>query len=329
MKKWSLSEFLNLLELRSQYCCFVELNEDSGFSIAHNENINFYAVMEGTVYVYGSHGEVSSVSAGDIFVVLSGEGHAIRTQTAATTSSLEYLEEWQPVDVPTLYSLGGGNLQARLLCLKLKVRWPFGQKPKVIPPTFTVSSTDSPINLVNLERLTSIGGGASVLTRAASLIVTMAFQNQSESEQMFMDFVSSNPVDCVKQYIEKHPFSEWTVEILARKVGMGRSTLAARFTSETGITPMEYVTKERMKLAEKLLLESDLKISDISQRVGYRSEAAFSRRITLHFGMSPGKMRKNSRRTHKNDITQQLTLDPNSTKSAIPTHKLNHQGRLR
>jgi transcriptional regulator GlxA family with amidase domain len=80
---------------------------------------------------------------------------------------------------------------------------------------------------------------------------------------------------------------------------MGRSNFAARFVAEVGRTPIEVVTEERMKLAAKLLQESELKIAEISERSGYRSEAAFSRRFTAHFGTSPGKMRSEWRRTQR------------------------------
>lgn len=108
---------------------------------------------------------------------------------------------------------------------------------------------------------------------------------------MFRDSNLHNPIARAVQYLELHPFQHWTVETLARKVGMSRANFAARFVAETGKTPFDVLTAERMRLAATFIRDTGLKVSEISERVGYRSESAFSRRFTDHFGMSPGSMR--------------------------------------
>lgn len=90
--------------------------------------------------------------------------------------------------------------------------------------------------------------------------------------------------------------ADWSVEKLARKVGMSRSNFAARFTTEVGRTPMEMVMERRMQSAAGLLQHSPLKIAEISARMGYQSEAAFSRRFSSYFGVSPGQMRSKARK---------------------------------
>ena len=54
----------------------------------------------------------------------------------------------------------------------------------------------------------------------------------------------------------------------------------------------DVLTEERMKHAAEFLAKTDLKIAEISERVGYRSEAAFHHRFTSFFGMSPGQLRR-------------------------------------
>ena len=58
---------------------------------------------------------------------------------------------------------------------------------------------------------------------------------------------------------------------------------------------MEVITERRMQYAAELLQQGELKIIEISARAGYRSEAAFSRRFTRYFGVSPGSMRRRAR----------------------------------
>ena len=50
-----------------------------------------------------------------------------------------------------------------------------------------------------------------------------------------------------------------------------------------------------MEQAAELLRKGNLKIAEISELVGYGSEAAFSRRFTRHFGISPSQLREAAR----------------------------------
>lgn len=297
--RWSLSEFLNMVELRSQTWCFVEMREWAGFRIPHNDAILFYAVLEGTAEVIGATPKPLELASGDVVMVLSGNSHAVRGHRGGTPGVLEFLHNGEYVDVPPNIALGRGRATARLLCGRVKVRWPGGQHPPALPPILNLNVNESVVNFAALEAATRKSGAAAILTRAASLLFATAFRAHPQSEVIFRDSTLHEPIARARQVIETHPFTDWTVELLARKVGMGRSNFAARFVAEVGRTPMEFVTDERMKLAAQLLETSDLKIAEISERTGYRSEAAFSRRFTAHFGMSPGKMRKYWRRSHR------------------------------
>jgi AraC-like DNA-binding protein len=293
--RWSLSEFLNLLELRSQCWCLVDIGASGGFRIPHNDAILFYAVLEGTAKIADTAAGVLDLAAGDIVMVMSGDAHALRVQRGNVTKVLEFLHNGEYVDAPPNIALGRGRRATRLLCGRLKVRWPGGQHPGAIPPILKIKS--SVFNLKALERTAVGSGAAAILTRAATLYFTVAFRDHPQCELIFRDSTLHDPISRAVQFIQTHPFTDWTVEMLARKVGMGRSNFAARFVAEVGRTPMDFVTEERMKLAANFLEKSDLKIAEISERIGYHSEAAFSRRFAAHFGLSPGKMRRRWRQT--------------------------------
>jgi AraC-like DNA-binding protein len=290
--KWSLSEFLNLLELRSQCWCFVDIGPSGGFRIPRNEAILFYAVLDGTAKIAGATAGVLDLQQGDIIMVLSGDAHAVRSHRATTTKVLDFLHTGEYVDVPPTITMGRGRVMARVLCGRLKVRWPGAQHPPAIPTVLRLRPTDGVVNFQALERAAKGSGAAAVLTRAAMLLFTLAFRDHPECELIFRDSGLHNPIARARQFIQTHPFQDWTVERIARKVGMGRSNFAARFVAEVGRTPIDVLTEERMKHAANFLEQTGLKIAEISQRIGYRSEAAFSRRFTAYFGMSPGKMRK-------------------------------------
>ena len=88
------------------------------------------------------------------------------------------------------------------------------------------------------------------------------------------------------------PQKDWSVEALARSVGMSRSAFAARFRTLVGRTPMDHLTRWRMHKAAHLLTHHEPKpIPEVVAAVGYQSEAAFRRKFTETIGMAPAKYR--------------------------------------
>ncbi|MBE7211468.1 MAG: AraC family transcriptional regulator [Gluconacetobacter diazotrophicus] len=83
------------------------------------------------------------------------------------------------------------------------------------------------------------------------------------------------------------PQRRWTLEELAARVGMSRSSFALKFKQTVGKSPMEYLTAWRMLLAGDRLTTSDEPVSAISQALGYGSEAAFSTAFKRVMGCPP------------------------------------------
>jgi AraC family transcriptional regulator, alkane utilization regulator len=88
------------------------------------------------------------------------------------------------------------------------------------------------------------------------------------------------------------PFVEWTVETLAREVGLSRSALVRRFQKLLKMSPIRYLAMWRLHLAAQAMREGRDNIAAIAERVGYRSEEAFSRAFKRQFGSSPAAWRK-------------------------------------
>jgi AraC-like DNA-binding protein/mannose-6-phosphate isomerase-like protein (cupin superfamily) len=289
--KWSLSEFLNHIELRSQTWCFVSLGAAGGFSVPHNDDIAFYAVLEGTARLAGAGGRTVELGEGQMVFALSGETHALRGSPEASAPILEFLAVNEYRDEPASFAFGQEPQAARVLCGRIKARWPVGEPPRALPPLLRAASA----GMVDLERLAGAArgpGAAAILMRFVNLLFVESFRQSPECTAVFHDSTLHDPIARALHHIDMHPFSPWTVEILARKVGMGRANFAARFVAQVGRTPIDALTVERMRHAADFLADTNLKVAEIAERVGYRSEAAFSRRFAAHFGISPGGMRR-------------------------------------
>ncbi len=92
--------------------------------------------------------------------------------------------------------------------------------------------------------------------------------------------------------LHRSPARAWTLESLAHEVGLSRSALAERFTQFVGQPPIQYLASWRMQLAANQLLAGTDSIATIAERVGYESEAAFSRAFKKTVGMPPSEWRK-------------------------------------
>jgi AraC-like DNA-binding protein len=90
------------------------------------------------------------------------------------------------------------------------------------------------------------------------------------------------------------PAEAWTVESLARTVGVSRSVFAERFMEIMGQPPMQYLALWRMQLASRLLAEGG-PVAAVAAAVGYESEAAFSRAFKKLVGQAPAAWRKSAR----------------------------------
>jgi transcriptional regulator GlxA family with amidase domain len=89
----------------------------------------------------------------------------------------------------------------------------------------------------------------------------------------------------------------WTVDELAREVGLSRSALGERFTRLIGVAPMHYLTSWRMRVAAQKLRDGSASLAQVAYAVGYESEAAFSRAFKKVFLTAPATWRRSHGRT--------------------------------
>ncbi|MFE7621811.1 AraC family transcriptional regulator [Streptomyces sp. NPDC057496] len=93
--------------------------------------------------------------------------------------------------------------------------------------------------------------------------------------------------------LHENPARAWTVESLARKVGVSRASLARRFAEVVGEPPMTYLAGWRLALAADLLREPDATVATVARQVGYSSAFALSSAFKRVRGMSPQEYRTN------------------------------------
>ncbi|WP_438347704.1 helix-turn-helix domain-containing protein [Paenibacillus sp. FA6] len=92
-------------------------------------------------------------------------------------------------------------------------------------------------------------------------------------------------------HLNDHPERRESVESWSQFCGLKRTYFHELFLRETGHTPKAYQHKLIMKRATHLLLESDLSITAISEKLGYLSIHPFTRHFSTYYGVSPSQYR--------------------------------------
>lgn len=102
-------------------------------------------------------------------------------------------------------------------------------------------------------------------------------------------------IEAVGQYCRAHLREPLRLETIAAAVGYSASHISHLFTSQLGRTVSDYVRELRLSTGDELLLNTDLPISEISELVGYRDPAHFTRAFNQVYRTSPRTYRRRYR----------------------------------
>lgn len=84
----------------------------------------------------------------------------------------------------------------------------------------------------------------------------------------------------------------WTLDGLARAIGVSKTVLTDRFRALTGEAPMHYCARWRMRVAATRLRLEGQNAASVAYAVGFGSEAAFNRAFKREYGVPPAAWRR-------------------------------------
>lgn len=100
------------------------------------------------------------------------------------------------------------------------------------------------------------------------------------------------PVTRAKQFIEEHKAEEISLRDVAKVVNVSTFYFCKLFKKATGMTFTEYLSQVRISKAKNLLLNPNLRVSEIAYDIGYQSLTHFNRTFHRIVGQSPTAYRK-------------------------------------
>ncbi|MEV7330673.1 helix-turn-helix domain-containing protein [Micromonospora sp. NPDC093244] len=206
-----------------------------------------------------------------LFSVCSG---AFLLGEAGLLDDRECTTHWRYVD-----ELQRRHPRARVRCNSLYVH-----DGRLLTSAGTAAGIDACLHLIRQEH------GSATATRLARRMVVPPHRDGGQSQYV------EAPIPKAPEAPTLEPVLEWlmghldrtiTVEELAARAGMAPRTFARRFRAETGTTPHDWLTNQRVLLARRLLEETPLSVEAVADQAGFGDAAALRHHFSRRVGATP------------------------------------------
>ena len=291
-----LSDVLSLLKPRSYMFRGFDVGGKWSIQFPRHEGIKCYAVVSGEVWL-SVEGVPDAVrlEAGDCFLLPRGRPFRLASDLTLT-----------PVDALTIFTTardaavathnGGGDF------FGVGGYFDFagdraGILLGVLPPIVHIRrETDKAALRWSMERMMQElrepqPGGFLVAQHLAHMMLVLALRlHLAEGPSGGVGWLfalADKQMAAAINAMHNDPAHRWTLQALAERAGMSRSSFALKFKETVGAAPLEYLTRWRMLLAGDRLENSSDPVSVIALSLGYESESAFSTAFKRIMGGSP------------------------------------------
>ena len=265
--------------------------------------ISYHAIMEGSCWCTLEGEEPIKLEAGDIVVLPHGDTHVLATEVGmrkAPNMSIYRMPDDRRL--PSRISVGTDDgAPARFVCgfLGCDSR-PYNPLLTALPRVLRVSGHGGgalgAYFRAALEESKGRMGGECMLGRISELmfvdVIRRYLESLPEGQTTWLAGLREPYVGRALTALHEFPARDWTIETLAQVAALSRSAFAERFTEFVGQPPMQYLANWRMQLATNYLRNGQESIAAVANRVGYESEAAFSRAFKKALGTPPSEWRQ-------------------------------------
>jgi len=287
-------------------CC--EFTAPWGLALpAFPGSVMFHVVTSGRCWLGVDGFDDRLLQPGDLALVPHGEGHRLVSEPGVPGVGLFDVPREDVSERFEILRQGGSGAGTTLVCGTVRFDHPAAQHlVSLLPRRITVDASssrqaewiESTLRFMAAEARELRPGGETVMTRLADVLVIEAIRGWIEHDPAahteWLGALRDRQVGRGLTLIHRDPARAWTLASLASEVAMSRSAFAARFTELVGVPPMQYVARWRMHLALTWLRDYDAGLGELAGRLGYQSEAAFSRAFKRVVGVSPGAARRDA-----------------------------------
>ena len=273
--------------------------------------VSYHIVRQGQCWAALDGEQPVRLDAGDVLVVPHGDAYMMGSAPGVRSNLppgavLDFFRQMASPSAPVVVIEGGGGPErAHVVCgfLGCDVR-PFNPVLEALPRALYLRRTAAGasdrlsrlIDLALAESRERQPGSRCVLLHLSELLFVEVVRHHVDSltrgETGWLAGLRDPIAGGALARLHHRPTDAWSLERLAREIGVSRSLLAERFSQLIGQPPMHYLARWRIQLACRLLSDDAAKVSAVAMDVGYHSEAAFSRAFKTLVGTSPADWRR-------------------------------------
>jgi AraC-like DNA-binding protein len=275
-----------------------------------------HLVLSGSGFLQMPGDEPVALAAGDALLFIRGAAHRLLADPQATEVTLASLVK-PPIAgelIPIRH--GGSGARTRIVTALAALERPLCDPlVNALPPLVRTNLRGSPAARLMEEALgfalsdsdAPRAGGLAMLSRLAELLFIEIVRRHVEASATgatgWVAGLNDRYIGRALALMHGRPGEDWTVEKLARQVGLSRSALAERFVQVLGEPPIAYLSSWRLRLAAQKLAGTRRTVESIASDAGYESSGAFSHAFKRVFGKPPSIWRKKSRSRVSADTT--------------------------
>lgn len=287
--------------------CNAELTAPWGVELTSLEGItSVLAVLEGSCLLEVDGVEPRWLESGQVALIPRGTGHRVRSEEG--TPVVDHLDI-AVERVSERYEImrhGGGGERTHIAYGVVRFEEPAARRlldalPEALFPTFEEKEPwcSETLGMLAREARSLRPGSEPILIRLADILVVQAIrhwlQTAEAKDRSWIAALRDPQIGTALRKMQGALDASWTVETLAREVGMSRSAFAARFSELVGEGALRHLTRLRLERARTEMREGAIPVSMVAARHGYSSEAAFSKAYRRFWGEPPGDVRRRNR----------------------------------
>ncbi|WP_022894379.1 AraC family transcriptional regulator [Agromyces subbeticus] len=296
---------LHLLRFTGALYCRAELSAPWGVEFPQLDGYMTLPIVLAGRCILEIGDERHVLEAGSAALITRGAPHRMLSTADAASTPLFDIPVEQLSDTYEHMRFGGGGERAQVAYAALRVDAPLTARLIAeLPDVIRVDAWDdgeagvfqAVLRLLAREAEVIEPGGEAVMTRLADVLVIQVLRwwlrHADHDANGWLAALRDPQIGHALGRMHARPEEDWSLVELARQSNMSRSAFAERFTTLVGESPMRYLAGWRLEQARSELARTTDPIATISSRVGYSSEAAFSRAFKRHHGLTPGAVRR-------------------------------------
>ncbi|WP_183601447.1 helix-turn-helix domain-containing protein [Paenibacillus phyllosphaerae] len=128
---------------------------------------------------------------------------------------------------------------------------------------------------------------ANLLLIIRELLVLIRSQQSAGTEPERVTLFAADAAHAIEERLSTGLAEDVSVASVAKELNMSRSQCTKLFTKVYGLSPRQYVSRQKLMLAKEMLVTSYLPVAEIAQRLGFQSASHFSRQFRRWTGQSP------------------------------------------